>query len=334
MSVTLDRVPDHCVLHSPVFTRLGEGTFRRAETDGAPVMVVPLGDGFASLPLRSLQREFGIEDDSPDGRMLALIAESLEFVSSLMIGDPLPSEVLNGKASWEPTAKHQATAAAKLRLQLIDWLDPSLVANESELPSLERMESDPKLRASVQKAFERAAEELKLPNVQAVAQLVSEIAGELAYIEALRDRFLRRVQSMVVRIDAIAAGVVSQDRKMLLARISRLAHLALDQIAGRFILVDGQTREVLSTLRNASAHRSFIRSHRDWLFKSSRGWEPILVEWDASAMPGLDDATWARLNRTYHFLAPRFMPVQEWFSADMQALGRKKKLNAQTTMVW
>jgi hypothetical protein len=321
-------------LKNPVFSRLGEGTFRRSESDGSPVLVVTLGDGVASLPLRSLQREFGIEDDSEDGRMLALVVQSLEFVSSMQIGDPFPSEVLTGDASWEPTSKHHATAAARLRLLLVGWLDPTVVVEESTMPSLERMETDPKLRASVQHAFERAAEELKLPNVQAVAQLVSDISGELAYIEALRDRFLRRVQSMCQRIDALAKGTVSADRKMLLARIDRLATLALEQISTRFVLVDGQTREVLSTLRNANAHRAFIREHRDWLYKSSRAWESILAEWDASLMPGLDESTWARLNRTYHFLAPRFMPMQEWFSAEMQASARSKNRMKTGTMVW
>jgi hypothetical protein len=333
MSAALDRVADHCILSNPVFTRLGEATFRRAETDGTPVMVVPLGDGVASLPLRSLQREFGIEDDSDDGRMLNLIAEALEFVSCLTIGDPLPNEVLTGRASWEPSAKHHQIAAAKLRLQLMAWVDPSVVADVSEIPSLERMESDPKLRASVQLSFERAAKELGLASVQDVASLVSDIAGELAYIEALRDTFLRRVQSMVNRIEAISSGVVNADRKTTLARIRRLANTALEQIVGRFTLVDGQTREVLSTLRNADAHRNFIRGHRDWLYRSSLAWQAILAEWDAAVMPGLDDSAWARLNRTYHFLAPRFMPMKEWFAASAEARMRRKN-NKPAAMVW
>lgn len=50
-------------------------------------------------------------------------------------------------------------------------------------------------------------------------------------------------------------------------------------------------------------------------------------------MPGLDDAAWKRLNRAYHFLAPRYMPVQEWFSADMQSGARRSK-GVENTMVW
>ena len=96
--------PELCILQHRVFTSFGEPLFRRAETDGTPVMVVKLGDREAAIPLRSLQREFAIADDSDDGRMLGLIAQSLDFISGLRIGDALPTEVLSGQASWEPDA--------------------------------------------------------------------------------------------------------------------------------------------------------------------------------------------------------------------------------------
>ena len=72
---------DHCTLTHRVFTSFGDPLFRQAETDGTPVMVVKLGDKEAAIPLRSLQREFGIPDDSDDGRMLGLIAQSLDFIA-------------------------------------------------------------------------------------------------------------------------------------------------------------------------------------------------------------------------------------------------------------
>jgi hypothetical protein len=137
---------------------------------------------------------------------------------------------------------------------------------------------------------------------------------------------------MVKRIDAISGGAANSDRKITLTRIRRLAGLALEQIAARFTDVDTQTREVLAMLRNADANRNFIRGHRDWLYRSSLAWQPILSEWDAALMPGLDDSTWARLNRTYHFLAPRFMPMKEWISASAEARMRAK--NKPAAMVW
>jgi hypothetical protein len=333
MSASIEREPEKCVLQNPIFTRLGTAMFRRAEGDGAPVMVVPFGDGLAALPLRSLQREFGIPDESADGRMLGLIAESLDFVAGLTIGDPLPAEVLDGHASWQPATRHQQIAMARLRLQLLAWIDPAAAAQEAaQPPSLSRFESDPALRGAVQRAFEEAAKTLELPGPQAVIDLVTDIADELSYIEALRDTFLRRVEAFVGRLDGFASGVVNADRQAALTRIRRLAHLALDQLASRFGEVDSQTGEVIATLRHAERHRSFIRSHRDWLYRSSRAWAPILAEWDG-AMIGLDDATWTRLNRAYHFLAPRFMPVQEWFSSGAEP-GLRKKNKPQNVMVW
>ena len=72
---------DHCTLTHRVFTSFGDPLFRQAETDGTPVMVVKLGEKEAAIPLRSLQREFAIPDDSDDGRMLGLIAQSLDFIT-------------------------------------------------------------------------------------------------------------------------------------------------------------------------------------------------------------------------------------------------------------
>src|ERR1700722_12569666 len=92
-----DNQPTSCVLAHRGFVAMGEPLFRRAETDNTPVMVVTLGERQVALPLRSLQREFAIENEAPDGRMLGLIAESLEFVTVLRLGDPLPPEVCTGE---------------------------------------------------------------------------------------------------------------------------------------------------------------------------------------------------------------------------------------------
>ena len=73
-------------------------------------MVVQLGDKQAALPLISLQREFDILDDSADGRMLALIAQSLDFVAGLRLGDPLPKEVLS---ACRATIKGQVAPPAR-----------------------------------------------------------------------------------------------------------------------------------------------------------------------------------------------------------------------------
>ena len=49
--------------------------------------------------------------------------------------------------------------------------------------------------------------------------------------------------------------------------------------------------------------------------------------------PVLDDAAWLRVGRTYHFLAPRFMPVQEWESTSATRHSRRPN-KPQAVMRW
>jgi hypothetical protein len=301
--------PTICELRHPIFRMLGPAVFRRAQADGTPVMVVTLGEREAVMPLRALQREFGIDDESPDGRMLGLVAESLDYVNHLAPGDRLPSEVLTGEASWEPAPEHRKLAFDLVRLRLLAWLDPE-AADPAKGDPLVRLENEPALRQRVQVAFERAAQELGLPGSEAVLGLVEELAGELAYIEALRERLLRPVQAMVARLDQLSLGYRGDHQRQESAnRVHRLAHTACARFQERFDEVAAQTGEVMSALRNMESQQAFIRSNRDQLYRALRAWRPVLAGWTAEpeGPPG-----WELVARTYQFLAPRYMPATEW----------------------
>jgi hypothetical protein len=323
---------DHCTLAHRVFTSFGEPLFRRSETDGTPVMVVMLGEKEAAIPLRSLQREFDILDDSEDGRMLGLIAQSLDFVTGLRIGDALPAEVVSGAASWEPDEMHLQIANARLQWQLVTWLNSGIGADTPNLDAdaLLQIADDPARKQQVQQAFAKAAETLGLPSREAVIQLVQELARELAYIEALRDRLLRRVKGMVDKLNQIAQAYRGDVTHLeTLTQIRRLAGTALKQIGRRFDELDAQTGEVMAALRNADSQRTFIRSNRDWLYRSQRAWQSLLHEWDVAGI-SFDEGILSLLNRSYQFLAPRFMPVTEWISP-----GRPSRTqDAPRRMVW
>lgn len=324
--------PQLCHLEHPVFSRVGEPLFRRAESDGAPVMVVQLGDREAALPLRSLQREFAIPDDSADGRMLAMIAASLDFVAGLRPGDPLPAEVLSGEASWDPNASHFQIAHARLRLQLVSWLRSDEHGAELTMDpkSLVAAAEDPGLRAQVQEAFRKAAQELGQESSEAVVQLVEDLGRELAYIEALRERLLGRVQGMGTKLERLTQGFRGDQAQLeTLTQVRRLTGEALKQIGRRFAELDAQTGEVMQALRNLESQRTFIRSNRDWLYRTQRAWQPVLLDWDNAAF-GFDEHTRALLIRTYQFLAPRFMAVTEWNSMNRLIQKRDEKRR----MIW
>ncbi len=297
-----------------MFAALGTLLFRRAETDGTPVMIISLGDREAALPLRPLQREFGIDDDSPDGRMLLLIAEALDFVAALQLGDPLPSEVLSGKASWTPDPTHVTIANARLRLQLLAWITDGGGRVDLTPESLLQVADDPTLRTQVQSALGHAARKLGLAHADQVLTMLAALAEELSFIEALRERLLARLIAAFAKIERIAGtrrGSAHQSDAM--TQVRRLGAIAERQTRRRFDELDAQTGEVLAALRNTDGQRTFIRSHRDWLYRSLRGWEPILASWDVAGTE-LDPAIAALIGRTYQFLAPRFMPVTEWLS--------------------
>ncbi|HEY0418706.1 MAG TPA: hypothetical protein VGC80_04225 [Acetobacteraceae bacterium] len=329
-----DSTPDRCLLNHPIFTSLGSVIFRRAETDSTPVMVIQLGDRQAAVPLRALQREFSIDDECPDGRMLGLIAESLDFVNGLHIGDVLPSEVLTGRASWEPGRRHRERVAARLKWQLLVWLNPDMSeGGEGAASRALQLDTDPALRQQVHQAFVEAARVLQLRDTEAVLTLLENLTDELSYIEALRDQLLLRVQKLAVRLERMGPGYRSGGQRLeTMTQVQRLVGLALKQILGRFEEVDAQTGEVMAALRNIDSQQAFIRSNRDMLYRSLRAWEPILREWD-----GIDGAprevVWSLIGRSYHFLAPRYMPVQEWqsISARWRARSKNKLVNA---MCW
>lgn len=308
-----ERPPDRCVLQHQVFTMLGAVSFRRARADGTPVMVVTLGEREAVMPLRALQREFAISNSSPDGRMLGLIAESLDYVCGLSLGDMLPSEVLTGRASWVPSAEHLRRAHSIVRMQLLSWIDP-MAADPARGDPMLRLEAEPELRQQVQKAFERAAAELDLADGNDVVQRVGELAGELAYIEALRDRLLRPVQSIAARLEhLVQTQRGDSQRQETLNRVLRLSTTARQQFQARFEEIAAQTGEVMSALRNMESQQAFIRSNRDQLYRAQRAWQPILDGW-AGCEPS-EEVPWELISRTYQFLAPRYMPFTEWTAA-------------------
>jgi hypothetical protein len=319
-----DDQPTTCVLAHRGFALLGVPLFRRAETDNTPVMAVTLGERLVTLPLRSLQREFGIEDATPDGKMLGLIAEALEFVSVLRIGDPLPLEVCTGEASWEPDASHLALASARLRMQLVSWVNAGTTGDQPEMnaETLLRVVDDPVVRRQVQDALDHAATALGLDSQEAVVQLLEDLAQELAFVESLRERLLCRVQAVAQKIERMVQTWRGDSSQMeTLTQVRRLTGIALREFERRFEQLDAQTGEVMATLRNASSQRAFIRANRDWLYRSQRAWQPVLDDWDDAAGE-FDEGSRALLGRTYRFLAPRYMPVTEWLSPTR--LERKK----------
>jgi hypothetical protein len=163
-----------------------------------------------------------------------------------------------------------------------------------------------------------------------VIRLVEELAEELAYIEALRDRLLRRVKAMSEKLSRMAQNYRGDGQHLeTLTQVRRLTGIALKQISLRFEELDAQTGEVMAALQNAESQRAFIRSKRDWLYRTQRAWQSLLLEWDVAGT-SFDEGMMLLLGRSYQFLAPRFMAVTEWTAV----LNPAKKEKPVRRMVW
>ena len=212
------------------------------------------------------------------------------------------------------------------------WLAAGTGGEQVDLnaESLLQVADDPALRIQVQAALDAAARELGLSHPDQVLRMLEELGEELGYIEALRDRLLGRLTATVGKIERVADAWRGHAHHAETAtQVRRLSHIALGQTRTRFEELDAQTGEVLAALRNADSQQAFIRSNRDWLYRSLRAWEPILAKWDRTAME-FNGAMAVLMGETYQFLAPRFMPVTEWLSSARP--GRAKPSEAR--MVW
>ncbi len=306
-------LPERCRLQHRFFSAVGEIQFRRSPVDGVAVLGLSLGERQASIPLRALQRELAIADDTADGQMFGLIGESLAFVSFLQPGDRLPSEVRTGEASWQPDIEHRRIVAARLRLRLVNWQSPQgrWARYPTDDSSLSNLSEDESLRFDVGAVALQVAQVLRLHGASTVIRRLDEATHELAHIQALRHRLLLRVEAVVLRVAQWAGPHHDSAANMdTVIRVHRLARIAYKQLRARFDDVEAQTDEIAVLLATISAQRTFIRANRDWLYRSQRTWDPLLTAWqDRLEGVGTDAAL---LARTYQFLAQRFMPTKEW----------------------
>ena len=311
--------PTTCTFEHPGIAALGRPVFRLSQGDGLAAMAVIHDSGDMVIPLRVVTQAFDIRSDSADAHMLQLIEQALRFVCLIELGGELPREVLTGEASWTPSAYHVQLASARLQIQLVGSISGMEGAHGERLTPEMLLASvdDPAMRPRVQEALRKIASELQIEGGgSAVAVLVEELAGELAYIEALRARLLEPVKAVTKRVYQIGKelSVLAPSRRETFSQVSRLAAKAVKQIVGWFEEVDAEMSEILPALRNLNQKKSFLRPHRDRLYCVLLAWEPLLRAWDKLPVNTArePDGLWRVIDEMYQFLAPRYMSVQEW----------------------
>lgn len=306
------------------FTSMPDLAFLLDE-ESRPVISIDLGGGKpALLGFDGVKKEFGIQEEEPDGLMLAKIAEALRFVRGLRVGDELPKEVTTGEASWSVSEKNLRTARQRLTLQLVTWLtgEEHVFSTPEELVQLAE---DPSIKRNVILAFEEAAVEIGLGKARKdeVVGYIETLAAEMAHIEWERDVF-----ADIVKIDVKVQEfrrLYSSDKGMndTVVQTARLMNRARGALQTSFDEIDAQTGEVVSMLRNVDAQILYIRGARNDLYVRLTAWEEILLGW-RKAFTVRSEENVALLRDLYRFLAPRYMQTKEWIlMGKLQANAKK-----------
>ncbi|WP_241004215.1 hypothetical protein [Magnetospirillum aberrantis] len=325
---------ENCVHFEHKFFGSFEDLYFRLTDTGEAVAVIKLASNEAVLGFDGIRREFMLTDQTADGQMLSKVAEGLQFVRGLRVGDPLPKEILTREASWEPSERHLRIARQRLTMQLVTWL----TGNEHIFTSSEELmqiAEDPQVKKNVQLAFSEAAEALGLgrENREQVVLYIETLAKELAYIEAERD-----IYAEISRNDEKVQGLrrlYSSDRGMIETtdQVARLYQRALKILVDYFDQVDAQTGEILAMLKNIDNQIDYIREVRDEVHRRLLPWEDILPVWKTVFVVKSEENI-ARIRELYQFLAPRFMQVNEWVLVTKRGFEQAKKKPIGGVMRW
>ncbi len=297
------------------FTAVEGSYFRKSTHTEEPVFILNLGGEEVVLPIPGICKEFEIEEDTPDHKMLQMVITGLDYVKVLMPGDDFPKELLTGEASWEITDQHRQIARQRVTMQLVSWMsgDENLITDPEQLIQIA---DDPAMKQKINTAFEQAAAALDNPNAtkEMVIDLIEELAEELAYIETLREQF-RNVLSMETKIKRVRNGA-SKQRSILdnATSVAKLISKAVKEFREEFDTADGQTGEIISVLKNIVSQKEYIRGVRDSLYRRMVAWDDLLRGWDRQS-GRIESDTPDLLRATYRFLAPRYMEADNWLLA-------------------
>jgi len=301
----------HFLFEHKVF-QLDGARFSLTDDETRPAFHVDLGVLVAALGLDTLRTEFGVDPESPDGVLLAIIEKSLRFVKEIRPGDSIPRELLDGTASWSVEPRHRLRATTHLRARVIG----SDETTDAEDAALERFMESPDTIERYQCATADIARKIgKDMDAEAVEAQLDSLARELAYIEALREQ-CGQILAIVPKINQLAR-VYRNDRGIVneLSRIRTLLLRPIEFFDGIFARLGNRNGDdIAKTLEDFYAHVAFIRDQRDDVHQSMMRWEPILAGWKTIEM-ARSGATEAKITELYRFTARHYVTQQEWSHA-------------------
>jgi hypothetical protein len=276
------------------------------QASGETVFNFQLGELTAAMTLGVLMREFAIDETSPDGELLRTVTAGLRHVREIRPHDSIPRELLDGTASWSLEERHLLCAR-----QRVDRLIAS--AADGETDRLQPAEAtDTEDEARLDAGLDRLALQLDLSRAQ-VGQCGAALARELAYIEALRERF-RQIQYLPTAL--LQVGQLyrrDETRFQSVLRTLVLLKRPIGALALLFKRVDDETVDIARMMTQHPAVTALIRQTRDALHEGLMPWQHIPETW-ATLEIVRGDAVETHTAKLYQFVATNFPETVDWRS--------------------
>jgi len=275
-------------------------------------LYVMLGDLQVALLLPTLRYEFDIKPGSPDSELLGVIERSLKYVKEIRPNDSIPREILDGSASWSVEDRHRMIAKGRLSLQLASWLtgDESVVVDAVQL---EQLVEDPAIKQKIDQAFGEIAEKLGIgrDRKNEIVDRIDSLARELAYIEALRERY-GCVQEIIHKLSDFVR-TYRNDRQVTqeISRVRTLLMRPQAEFDSLFGQCDAMTGEILAVLKKFDAQVEFVRDMRDQLHTKLMAWDDVITQWSGLEVVKGENQENA-IKAMYRFVAQNYPQRQDW----------------------
>lgn len=281
------------------------------------------------MRFKHLKKQFSVEADSHDDKLLEVVIKALNYVEDIRPGDAIPNEILDGTASWTGSPKHKMLAKSRLEAQLISWFS----GKESEIKSPEQLNAflaAKENKSKLREAFSKAAVQLGLKedDTTAVLMRLEMLARELCFIEALREAF-NTVPAIGGRLKQISETYHGDMRVMdTIGRVKALMPKGVKEYHDIFVDLDSQTGEIISAMKSLDRQIAFIRERRDKLRYLQMKWTALVRAW-AEIVINQGARVQDLLGRTYRFLATRLDTSKSLIQArkeqDAQRMAEQQK---------
>ncbi len=290
-----------------------EGGYFALSTDKShAVFFVPLGATFGAVPLPTLRTTFDIATETHDDYLLSIVEDSLKFVKVIRPGESIPPELLDGSASWQVTEENRALARNRVLIQLSSWVSGHEIV-VSDLAQIEQILDDPGTKERIEEAYIQLTEKLGLPPERQgeVRTRLNSFSHELAYIEALRDRY-GAVRSIAERTEKLRnAYRLDRTFSAEIMQMQKLFRTPMSEYQTIFDQVDAQSGEILALMRNLNKQIGFTRKMRDELHTRFMDWEELLEKWRNVTIER-SNVNEQLIKHTYRFLAQRYLKTNVW----------------------